>query len=75
MENDLPEMNEDDTFRRLKRLSFEDVQHLCAKLLVRGKFYGSHDEYVKAEVAIINEHGWTMEEWDAECERRDNAAA
>lgn len=68
-------MTEDDTFRLLKRTPYDEVY----KLVVNAQFSRhpiSHyirQPPIRSDKEILEQHGWTEEEYDAECDKRNPA--
>jgi len=57
-------MNEDDTFRRLKRSTWEEVKDLI--------LYPDHRLSLAEEITVLKNNGWTYEEYVKEAMRRSS---
>lgn len=65
-------MTEDDTFRRLKKSTFEELQFVFVEIARKFRAGGasSFDEWTNERNIAAEKHGWTVKEWQRENAKR-----
>jgi len=63
-------MNEDNTFRILKRTPFDEVLEIICEVLFKNSTFLNKEINDSIDAAIIK-NGWTIEEWTTEVAKRD----
>lgn len=54
-------MTEDDTFRRLRRKSYEDVNLATTQLWIDCN--NNAEEYLRRRPSVLSKYGWTLQDW------------